>query len=88
MVEQGRRHLSVVCVQVSHPENDKDGARQLLTGYSKRAKQLPWSYLLAYAAPMIGAGGMNFTLTTFAAYLYTDTMGVSAGEYIMALAFV
>lgn len=42
-------------------------------------KQLPWSYLLSYAAPMIGAGGMNFTLTTFAAYFYTDIMGVSAG---------
>lgn len=44
-----------------------------------RTKQLPWSYLLSYAAPMVGAGGMNFTLTTFAAYFYTDIMGVSAG---------
>ncbi|KEP67542.1 UNVERIFIED_CONTAM: transporter, major facilitator family protein [Hammondia hammondi] len=46
---------------------------------ARRMKQLPWSYLLSYAAPMIGAGGMNFTLTTFAAYFYTDVMGVSAG---------
>lgn len=75
-----RAGLYVMCVEVSPPEREKDGARQLLHGYSKRVKQLPWSYLLAYAAPMIGAGGMNFTLTTFAAYLYTDTMGVSAGE--------
>lgn len=47
---------------------------------AKRMKHLPWSYLLSYAAPMIGAGGMNFTLTTFAAYFYTDVMGVSAGK--------
>ncbi|KAL8429987.1 hypothetical protein ACSSS7_006220 [Eimeria intestinalis] len=54
--------------------------RTLLEGYSKRTKQLPWAFLLAYAAPMIGAGGMNFTLTTFAAYFYTDTMGLPPGE--------
>ncbi|KAL8450236.1 hypothetical protein Emed_002632 [Eimeria media] len=53
--------------------------RTLLQGYSKRTKQLPWTFLLAYAAPMIGAGGMNFTLTTFAAYFYTDTMGLPPG---------
>lgn len=61
-------------------EPGADGARTLLNGYSKRTKQLPWSALLAYAAPMIGAGGMNFTLTTFAAYFYTDTMGLPPGE--------
>ncbi|OEH77090.1 uncharacterized protein LOC34621322 [Cyclospora cayetanensis] len=58
---------------------EPEGARTLINGYSKRTKQLPWSCLLAYAAPMIGAGGMNFTLTTFAAYFYTDTMGLAPG---------
>ncbi|CDI83297.1 transmembrane domain-containing protein, putative [Eimeria acervulina] len=58
---------------------DPGGGRTLINGYSKRTKKLPWSVLLAYAAPMIGAGGMNFTLTTFAAYFYTDTMGLPPG---------
>ncbi|KAL8432849.1 hypothetical protein Efla_007692 [Eimeria flavescens] len=60
-------------------EGEEGAGRTLLQGYTKRRKQLPLSYLLAYAAPMVGAGGMNFTLTTFAAYFYTDTMGLQPG---------
>ncbi|CDJ58133.1 transmembrane domain-containing protein, putative [Eimeria maxima] len=62
-----------------HPGLDPGGGRLIIDGYKKRAKKLSWSLLLAYAAPMIGAGGMNFTLTTFAAYFYTDTMGLPPG---------
>ncbi|CDJ65073.1 hypothetical protein ENH_00000110 [Eimeria necatrix] len=65
--------------QTSESTGAEAEARGLLQ-YGKRAKQLSWGVLLAYAAPMIGAGGMNFTLTTFAAYFYTDTMGLPPGK--------
>lgn len=62
--------------------SDEDGGGNRTTPFKSKSKDtspLPWTTLLAYAAPMIGAGGMNFTLTTFAAYFYTDTLGVDAG---------
>eukprot|EP00920_Eleutheroschizon_duboscqi_P029342 GHVT01070987.1.p1 GENE.GHVT01070987.1~~GHVT01070987.1.p1 ORF type:complete len:821 (-),score=111.62 GHVT01070987.1:15-2477(-) len=47
------------------------------TVWTSPPTRIPGWVVLAYAAPSVGMGAINFTLTTFAAQYYTDTLHVS-----------